>query len=149
MPRTLGDDAKGIVGANLTDSRKSRGWSQTEAAERAQVRRDRLNRWEKGRELPGTEGLLRLAIAYGCPVDNFLGGVDERYDTVIERRIPVDAQQFYRTKLAKLKALTLVAMDLTAQAVGEAAPTPAAPVAPSRSSGGKAAPVRARQKKKR
>ena len=148
MPRTLSDDAKGVIGRNLRDVRKRVGWNQTVAAERAGVRGDRLNRWEQGREAPGAEGLLRLAVAYGCPLDDFFGGVDEDYDAIIERRIPVDGKQFYKAKLDKLKALTMRAMELTVEAVGTREPTPTERGASPPSARGKSRVVRARRKQK-
>lgn len=111
MPRTLDDLSKETLGKNLTECRDRHTWTQQEAARRAGVRGDRLNRWEKGRETPGTEGLIRLAVAYGCNVDQFLSGVDEQYDTIIEGRIPVDASQHYRAKQKAFIRRTTAAMQ--------------------------------------
>jgi transcriptional regulator with XRE-family HTH domain len=145
MPRTLDDGAKAALGRNLRDARKARGWNQLQAAERVGVSPVRLNLWENGKEAPGTEGLLRVAIAYDCPVDELLGGVDEDYDAIIERRIPVDTKQFYKAKLDKLKALTLRAMQLTVEAGGTPAPTPETPAASRAPSRGKSPSTRARR----
>lgn len=112
MPRTLGAEAKSIVGKNLKAARQRRGLSQTDAATRARVRRDRLNRWEKGRELIGVEGLLALAVTYGCAIDDFLGGVDEGYDTIIESRFPPDVRQHYASITDAFIARTTAAMQL-------------------------------------
>jgi transcriptional regulator with XRE-family HTH domain len=121
MPRTLSDDAKTIVGSNLREARGRTHLSQTQAADKAGIRRDRLNRWETGRELPGVEGLLILAVAYGCPIDAFLGAVDEEYDAIIERRIPVDVQQHYQAKIDTFIRRTTAAMQLALEPTAPAA----------------------------
>lgn len=112
MARTLSDDAKLTIGANLTEARKKVGWSQMEAAERAAVGRTRLNLWEKGHELPGLDGLMRLAVTYGCPIDDFLGAVDEAYDAIIERRVPPNWRQFYRAREAQIMRMQQAMMRL-------------------------------------
>jgi transcriptional regulator with XRE-family HTH domain len=116
MPRSLDDIAKETLGKNLREMRDKRAWTQAEAARRAGVRRDRLARWEIGRETPGTEGLLRLAIAYACPIDQLLSGVDERYDELIEARLPQDAHQHYRVKAEAFIRRTTAAMQLALDA---------------------------------
>lgn len=149
MPRTLDSVAKTALGANLVEARNKRGWNQGQAAGKAGVSRSRLNLWENGKETPGAEGLIRLAVTYDCPVDDLLGGVDEEYDDIIERRIPIDAHRFDRAKLRKLQALTMRAMQLTVEATETRAPTPEAPSASAPlATRDKSKPTRARQKPK-
>lgn len=112
MPRTLSADSKRSLGANLREARERRGWKQGEAALRADVPRVRLNKWENGRETPGTEGLIRLAVTYNCPVDDLLGGVDEAYDAIIESRIPIDVRRHYRAHINNYISRTTAAMQL-------------------------------------
>ena len=121
MPRSLDTVSKVTLGKNLAEARGKHGWTQLEAARRAGVRGDRLNRWERGRETPGTEGLLLLAIAYGCPVSQLLSGVDERYDEIIEGHLPVDARRHYEAKINAFIRRTTAAMQL---AIDVAAPVP-------------------------
>jgi len=144
MPRTLDHAAKAALGANLRDVRNKRGWTQGEAAEKAGILRGRLNKWEKGRETPGTEGLLRLAITYGCPVDDLLGGVDEDYDAIIERRIPVDVQRHYQAKADTFMARMNAAMQL-ALTPGTPSPSAAAPADASRTNAGRSDTTRTRR----
>lgn len=149
MPRTLADDAKLIVGANLRAARERAGIaSQTVAATRAGIRRDRLNRWETGRELPGADGLIRLAIVYRCPIDDFLGAVDEEYDAIIEARIPVNERRLYQAKLDTFIKRTTAAMQLALEP-GAPAPTTAGTAAPSPRAADKSAPARARRTPKK
>jgi len=146
MPRTLDDVSKETLGKNLKEARSRRGWTQVEAAKLAGVRRDRLVKWETGKETPGTEGLLLLAITYACPVDQLLSGVDEQYDEIIEARVPIDAQQHYAAKVDAVMA-TLAdtlrqvrdaeAADQTRSATSVRTPT----------TGGKSATTRAHRKR--
>lgn len=147
--RAFSPDARLALGANLVAKREQLQLSQGKAADRADVDRTMLSRWENGKQTPDGDGLLRLAVAYGCPLDDFFGGVDERYDAIIERRIPPEAKQLYQAQIAKLKALTLHALELTVAATETPAPTPAAPAAGRQSGRGKSGPTRARRAPKR
>ena len=146
MPRSLDDVSKETLGKNLKEVRDKHGWTQLAAAKRAGVRGDRLNRWERGRETPGTEGLLRLAIAYGCHVDQFLSGVDEQYDDIIEARLPVDAQQHYRRTNEVFIRRTTAAMQLALDAP-MLAPMPRVTAETPDRSRGKSGSTRARRKR--
>ena len=148
---TLSHEARLVLGANLVAARERAGLKQGEAVTRSGVPRDRLSPWENGHAAPNIEGLLRLAIAYGCPVDDFLGGVDEGYDAIIERRIPVDARRHYEARTNTFIQRITAGMQL-ALTPGAPAPTPGARVAARPTVGGKSKPARARRergKKKR
>jgi transcriptional regulator with XRE-family HTH domain len=147
--RDLPDLGKKILGANLAAARERAGFKTALAAARKTgIARPRLSLWENGHAAPMADGLLRLAIAYGCPLDDFFGGVDERYDEIIERRVDVNAQQLYRAKTERLKALTVAAIDLTNEAVETRAPKTATPRGTSRTGRGKSKSTRARRKPK-
>ena len=49
------------------------GVSQEEAAERLDVSRQTIGRWEAGACLPTTENLMRLSALYGVPLDEWMG----------------------------------------------------------------------------
>lgn len=146
--RALSGSAKSVLGKNLREARDRAGFDQAHAAELSGVGRTLISQWENGIFGPNADGLLRLAIAYRCPLDDFFSGVDERYDVIIERRIPPDAKRLYQGKLAKLKALTLHAMELTESAIEPLSPTPATPVADRRLAHDKSATAHARLKRK-
>lgn len=126
MPRELDSESKKTLGLNLREARGLKKWTQQEAADEIGVRRDRLNRWEMGREAPGAEGLLLLAIGYQCLIDQLLSGVDERYDNIIESRVPLDAQQHYRARMESFIRRTTAAIELLKPDVPVHAPTPTA-----------------------
>ena len=58
----------------LAQLRRARGWSQTELAERLDVSRQAVSRWEVGTSFPSMEKLLALADAYGLSLAALLQG---------------------------------------------------------------------------
>lgn len=144
MPRRLPDGARETLARNLIAVRERLEWSQKEAARRAGLTQNRVSLWETGTEAPGAEGLLRLAVAYGCSVDDFLGGVDEGYDAIIERRIPLDVQRHYQARIDTFISRTTAAMHLALEP-GAPAPTTTTPTAAPPKARDKSAPTRARR----
>lgn len=148
MPRTLDEIARERLGRNFREARERHKWTQIDAAAKIGVPRVRLNKWEKGRETPGAEGLLLLAIAYACSVDQLLSGLDERYDEIIERGFPVDQRQHYRAKIDVLIRRTTAAMQLALDERG-LAPMPAAIADTPERARGKSGPARARRTRRK
>ena len=141
-PRTLDIVSRERLGSNLVESREAAGLTRGAAANAANTTRTRLSLWERGRETPGAEGLLRLAVAYGCPLDDFFGGVDERYDAIIERRLPPDAKRLYETRKDGLRH---IAIKLT-EALAAAAPPVVTPAVTRTTTRGKPGPARVHRK---
>jgi transcriptional regulator with XRE-family HTH domain len=147
--RKLSADGRRALGGNLVAEREKAQLSQGAAAGRIGITAPRLAIWESASgPTPELDGLVRLAALYKCPIDNFLGGVYDPYDTIIEQRLPIDAKRFYQAKHEALKALTLRAMDLTVSALAAPAPTPTARAANRAATSGKSKPARARQGRK-
>ena len=65
---------------NLAHLRKEAGLSQQDLAERLNVSRQTISKWELGTALPSTENLIRLSRLYGVPLD-FLVGNNETRET--------------------------------------------------------------------
>lgn len=148
MPRRkVSADTKAIIGANIKAKREQLRWSQGDAARRADVAQEMLSRWEKGHRLADVSGLLRVCVACQCPIDDLLGGIDEAYDAIIERRIPPDVVTHYRAKIDAIKHLTREAIDLTATAVEKRAPTPVAITEGRKSTADKSSRAHARRKR--
>ena len=57
----------------LIEVRKERGWSQAELAEKLDVSRQAISRWERGTSAPSTDNLKCLAKLYGVSLDYLLG----------------------------------------------------------------------------
>lgn len=147
MPRTLDASARTTLGMNIRERRERVFPSQAAAADAMEIPRARLNKWEKGRETPGTEGLLLLAISFKCSVDQLLSGVDGEYDAFIEARPEFDA-------LAHLRAKTEAFIRRQTQAMQLALDVPAHVPTRATNAGGREAgrdtrsTARARQRKR-
>lgn len=146
--RTLSVESKETLGANLLAKRESSRLSQGEAARRARVNREMLSRWENGKIAPDIDSLLRMAVAYSCAIDDLVGGVDEEYDEIIERRIPIDVKQHYRARNDTFIRRTTAALQLALEP-GAPAPAPTAPAAATRKAAGTSAAARARRPRKK
>lgn len=144
MPRTLDAVARKTLGSNLKEIRERKQWSQLVAAKRAGIRRDRLGIWERGGETPGGEGLLLLAVAYGCSIDQFFSGVDEHYNGIIEERLPLDAALHYRLKTEAFIRRQTAAMHLIAD-VSTPVPKPEETAGKTVTARGKSSKARARR----
>lgn len=147
--RTLTADQRQSLGANLVEARVKAGFPQQgDAARNAGMQQTLLSAWENGRRTPDADGLIRLAVAYNCPLDDFFGGVDERYDEIIERRIPVNLQQHYQARIDTFIRRTTAAMQLALEP-GALAPTPTATAAAPVTAAGKSASTRVRRPTKK
>jgi len=144
-PRTLDEAPRQRLGRNLVDARTNAGLSIEQAVTRSGVPRSRLSLWENGREQAGVEGLLRLAVTYQCNLDRFFSGVDEAYDDIIERQVPIDAQAHFQAKLDAF-IQRIAAGIQTGLGPGAPAPTSKAHAAARPKAHGKSAPVHARRK---
>ncbi len=68
---------------NLARLRKEAGLSQQDLAERLDVSRQSISKWELGTALPSTENLIGLSRLYGVSLDYLVGNSEtrERVDT--------------------------------------------------------------------
>src|SRR4051794_9197877 len=62
------------LGARIVRSRQRRGWSQEKLADRLNVGRERLAKWEAGCHAPPAEALLALSEVLEVTVDELLTG---------------------------------------------------------------------------
>ena len=53
----------------LYELRKTAGFSQEELAEKLQVSRQAISKWERGEALPDTDNLISIAKLYGVSLD--------------------------------------------------------------------------------
>ena len=59
-------------GEKLQALRKAQGWSQEELAQRINVSRQALSKWESGASVPDTENVVALSRLFGVPIDYLL-----------------------------------------------------------------------------
>lgn len=150
MPRrpASADPSLPIIARNLRAIRTDLKQQQGDVAVKAGVPRGQLNRWENGRQKPEVDALLKLAIAYECSVEDFLAGVNEAYDLLVERGIGVNVRRHYQARHAEVKQLAMQAIAAITDAVGTS-PTPAAPGASPAIARGIRTPARARRQPKK
>ncbi len=61
----------------LSERRKASGISQETAAERLNVSRQTIGRWEQGRSVPSMENMVKLSELYGVPLEDLVQDVCE------------------------------------------------------------------------
>ena len=61
----------------LAQARKVRGLSQAEAAERLNVSRQAISRWEQGTAVPSSDNLIYLSRLYGITLDELVYGKEK------------------------------------------------------------------------
>ncbi len=62
---------------NIYRLRTERGLSQTELAEKLEVSRQSVSKWETGAAVPELEKLIRMSTLFGVTLDALVSGVDE------------------------------------------------------------------------
>lgn len=60
------------TGEKLAACRREKNWTQEQLAERLQVSRQSVSRWEMDAAFPETEKLIRLSMLFGCSIDYLL-----------------------------------------------------------------------------
>lgn len=75
-----------VLSEKLAALRKEHGYSQLYVAERLQVSRQAISRWEVGSSVPSTENLMELSRLYGVSLDDLVGhGAESLTQTAPER----------------------------------------------------------------
>ena len=57
--------------------RKSKGWSQEELAEKLEVTRQSVSKWESGQSVPDLERIVRMSALFGVTTDALLKDEEE------------------------------------------------------------------------
>ena len=87
-----------VLSEKLAALRKEHGYSQLYVAERLNVSRQAISRWEVGSSVPSTENLMELSRLYGVSLDELVGhGAESPTQATPEREAvheePVPHQQ--------------------------------------------------------
>lgn len=99
--------------------RKASGVSQMEAAEKLDVARQTIGRWEQGVSSPTMEHLLKMSELYGTPIDAFLKDdwtpPEETKPEIqfVEVPVEVPVPQPVRWRLAALLAALILAAGIS------------------------------------
>lgn len=82
------------LGENLQAYRKKTGLSQEEFAEKCEVSRQAIAKWESGESVPTIDKLIFLADYYDIAIDELVGRVEKddytRLSEIVKRIIPQD-----------------------------------------------------------
>lgn len=62
----------------LTQLRKARGLSQNDLAEKLNVSRQAISRWEQGTAVPSSDNLIYLSRLYGITLDELVYGIEQK-----------------------------------------------------------------------
>jgi len=73
-----------IFSERLKQEREKRGWSQTELAEKIQVSRQAVSKWETGKNYPSIEVIIDLSDLFGITIDELLRSDEELKAKVIQ-----------------------------------------------------------------
>ena len=66
-----------IFADKVVQLRKKSGWSQEELAEKLNVTRQSVSKWEGAQSIPDLEKILQLAQIFGVSTDYLLGRTDD------------------------------------------------------------------------
>lgn len=110
----MGTDIQMNLSAKLISLRKQQGLTQMDLAEKLNVSRQAVSRWEVGTAVPSTDNLKVLSELYGVTVDYLLndGAVQ-----IPEEREPISANENHKPKTRKSKMLLLLVADAIVAAV--------------------------------
>lgn len=74
-----------VLSEKLVALRKEHGYSQLYVAERLNVSRQAISRWEVGSSVPSTENLMELSRLYGVSLDELVGhDIEEKTSSSLE-----------------------------------------------------------------
>lgn len=110
----MGTDIQMNLSAKLTSLRKQKGLTQMDLAEKLNMSRQAISRWEVGTAVPSTDNLKVLSELYGVTVDYLLndGAVQ-----IHEERAPISVSKSHTPKTRKSMMLLLFVVDAIVAAV--------------------------------
>ena len=102
------------IGAFIKELRKEKRLTQEQLAEKLNVSRQAISRWEVGTAVPSTDNLKVLSELYGVTVDYLLND-----DTVpiSKEREPISVNESHKPKTRKFMMLLLFAVDAIVVAI--------------------------------
>lgn len=75
----------------LIELRKRKGWSQEDLAEKLEVSRQAVSKWETGESKPETNNLIKMSKLYNLTMEELLEGRDENKVVEVEAKVVDDA----------------------------------------------------------
>ena len=96
------------LGIKLKQAREKSGYSQNDIAEKLNISRQSVSRWETGRTYPDIENLVLLGEIYGVSLDFLL----KDSSTESSKEIPVEAKDDYLTNEKNYESFFIIATAL-------------------------------------
>lgn len=100
------------LGERLSKLRKEKGLSQEEAADKINVTRQTISKWELDQSLPDFDKIVPICKLYGISSDELLNGTTEKdneYENNINSKLAVEV----RSKRAKIISVSLILFVLS------------------------------------
>ncbi len=100
----------------ITALRRSKGWSQEELAEKLDVTRQSVSKWEGGQSVPDLERVLRMSELFGVSTDRLLKDSEEIQGLTVEAGEPLrrlsleEAEAFLEAKNTNAPKIALATM---------------------------------------
>lgn len=113
----MGTDIQMNLSAKLTSLRKQKGLTQMDLAEKLNVSRQAISRWEVGTAVPSTDNLKVLSELYGVTVDYLLNELNDGAVQIYEERAPISVSKNHTPKTRKSMMLWLFVADAIVAAV--------------------------------
>ena len=113
----MGTDIQMNLSAKLTSLRKQKGLTQMDLAEKLNVSRQAISRWEVGTAVPSTDNLKVLSELYGVTVDYLLNELNDGTVQIHEERAPISVSKSHTPKTRKSMMLLLFVVDAIVAAV--------------------------------
>lgn len=95
--------------------RKSKGWSQEDLAEKLNVSRQAVSRWENGSALPDANNIFQLSKLFGVTADYLLNDDQDKTDDPQKQR---DVFDVFNSNKFRKKRLSIVASICFLMAAG-------------------------------
>lgn len=99
-------------GKNLQAARKLKGLSQEELAEKMQVSRQAISKWESGAAYPEIEKLSELSKILGCSVDDIINGKFKVRTTIDDKIIYDRLMNKFSKQISLAVALILLGVSI-------------------------------------
>ena len=106
--------------AKLVSLRKQKGITQMELAEKLNVSRQAISRWEVGAAVPTTDNLKVLSELYGVSIDYLLNDAAESASKQNEEKRGVQSRRGFSVSEAIIAMLLVIILVLTAVVVSMA-----------------------------
>ena len=102
----------------LSEYRKASGISQEEAAEKLNVSRQTIGRWEQGRTIPSMENMAKLSELYNVPLENLVQDVYELHSPSNKKEALLQSEESVKLNSRKIAPPIILAMVILVVTVG-------------------------------